>query len=206
MGGSVRATLTIVRHGNTFASGETPRRIGARTDLPLVPGGVAQGEALARHFAGHPFDRMLASPLRRTRETAALILRGQADPAPIEPADWLAEIDHGPDEGQREEVILARIGHAALTRWDEGGIAPDGWIVDAERRIAAWRSVYADARGVVLLVTSNGAARFALMAHPALLAAARALPTMKLRTGAWGTITIDDDGAPALTDWNRRPG
>jgi 2,3-bisphosphoglycerate-dependent phosphoglycerate mutase len=26
----------IVRHGNTFRAGETPTRVGARTDLPLV--------------------------------------------------------------------------------------------------------------------------------------------------------------------------
>jgi transcriptional regulator GlxA family with amidase domain len=28
-------TLIIARHGNTFEDGETPRRVGARTDLPL---------------------------------------------------------------------------------------------------------------------------------------------------------------------------
>ena len=28
--------LVIVRHGNTFRAGETPTRVGARTDLPLV--------------------------------------------------------------------------------------------------------------------------------------------------------------------------
>ena len=32
--------LVIVRHGNTFEAGEPPRRIGARTDLPLTATGV----------------------------------------------------------------------------------------------------------------------------------------------------------------------
>ena len=52
--------LVIVRHGNTFEAGEPPRRIGARTDLPLTATGVAQAEALARHFAanGVSFDRV----------------------------------------------------------------------------------------------------------------------------------------------------
>ena len=29
-------TLIIARHGNTFRPGETPTRVGSRTDLPLV--------------------------------------------------------------------------------------------------------------------------------------------------------------------------
>ncbi|MGA3882329.1 histidine phosphatase family protein, partial [Bacillus pumilus] len=43
--------FVIVRHGNTFAAGEPPRRIGARTDLPLTAQGQAQAEALGAHFA-----------------------------------------------------------------------------------------------------------------------------------------------------------
>jgi len=59
--------FVIVRHGNTFAPGETPRRIGARTDLPLTPGGEAQAQALGAHFArlGWHFKRVLVSPLER---------------------------------------------------------------------------------------------------------------------------------------------
>jgi broad specificity phosphatase PhoE len=43
--------IVIVRHGNTFEAGETPRRIGARTDLPLTADGQAQADALGRWFA-----------------------------------------------------------------------------------------------------------------------------------------------------------
>lgn len=203
-------TLTVVRHGNTFATGEVPRRIGARTDLPLVASGVAQGEVLGRWFAkaGIRFDRVLASPLRRTRETAALVLAVQAEPPPIEPAGWLAEIDHGPDENRTDAEIVARIGSEALRRWDEAGAVPPGWQVDVPARLAAWRDLYAEAArgsGNLLIVTSNGAARFALMAEPDLLAAAGALPSLKLRTGAWGTIAVDGAGGLRLLEWDRRP-
>ena len=43
-------TLIIARHGNTFGPGDTPTRVGARTDLPLVESGKAQAKALGLHF------------------------------------------------------------------------------------------------------------------------------------------------------------
>lgn len=189
------ATFWIVRHGNSFEAGEPPRRIGARTDLPLTAEGRAQAARLAARFAadGVTFDRVLAGPLARTRETAA-IAAGR-DP---EDAAFLIEIDHGPDEDQPEAAVRARVGEGALAAWDERGVAPDGWIVDAPARLAAWRTLFARQEGRVLLVTSNGAARFAL------LAAALRPSSLKLRTGAWGRIAVER-GMPRLLDWDVRP-
>ncbi|MCC2978669.1 histidine phosphatase family protein [Sphingomonas sp. IC4-52] len=178
----------IVRHGNTFAEGEPVRRIGARTDLPLAASGRAQAEALALNFADTKIDRCLVSPLRRTRETAA-ILAPHLSP---ETAAWLREIDHGPDEGMMEEAVVARIGAETLTRWTEAALPPPGWIVDAPARIAAWRAFFSEASGTVLLVTSNGAAQFARLALE--------LSPARLRTGAYGEIIGGN-----LTAWDVRP-
>jgi broad specificity phosphatase PhoE len=174
----------IVRHGDTFAPGDVVRRIGARTDLPLVASGRAQALALRAHLPW-AFDRVLAAPLRRTQETAALIA-GDA-----EPAAWLAEIDHGPDEGRPEAEVRARLGDA-LHRWEQDAVPPPGWHVDAAARTTAWAAFLRDLTGTALLVTSNGAARFALLAlgeRPA-----------KLRTGAYGVI---ED--LRVTAWDVRP-
>lgn len=200
-------TLTIVRHGNTFGPYEPPRRIGARTDLPLTQGGEAQAWALGRAFAddGRPFDRVLASPLRRTRRTAELILDHLPPPPPIEICDWLAEIDHGPDENRREEEVLARLGAETLARWHNALIAPPGWRIDASMRFAAWRDLLASGAGHLLLVTSAGAARFALQAHPDLARRARSLGSPKLRTGAWGRIAVSE-GRMEIEAWDVRPG
>lgn len=201
--------VTIVRHGDTFAPGEAPRRIGARTDSPLVASGRAQARAVGRALSGTRFARILCAPLRRTRETAALILAelGGEQPA-IEPCDWLAEIDHGPDENRPEAEVIGRIGAEALAAWDERGVAPPGWTVDAAARIAAWRDFLAgrraDGAGDALLVTSNGAARFALLADASLAEQARAAGSFKLRTGAWGRIVIAHD-AIRLDGWDVRP-
>lgn len=178
----------ILRHGNTFAAGEPVRRIGARTDPPLVESGREQARALATHLAETRFDRCLVSPLARTRQTAAIV----APYLVAEPTDWLREIDHGPDEGQLEEAVTARIGADTLKEWALDGTPPPGWIVDAPARIAAWRAFFAEAEGNVLLVTSNGAAQFARLAL--------ALPPAKLRTGSYGEL-----GDGGITGWNIRP-
>lgn len=198
--------VTIVRHGNTFDADQEPRRIGARTDLPLVASGRDQAQVLGRSFAeqGLLFDRALAAPLQRTRATIDAILASQPHAPVIESADWLTEIDHGPDEGQLESSVEARIGHDALVAWDSKARAPDGWIVDSDRRIAGWQGLWKNGRGHVLIVTSNGAARFALLSDERLRDQASALPSLKLRTGAYGSI-VREQGELRLIAWDRRP-
>lgn len=202
--------FVIVRHGNTFAAGETPRRIGARTDLALTETGLAQAHALGAHFAtlGWHFARVLVSPLLRTRQTAAAILAAQPHPATPEQADFLREIDHGPDEDQAEDAVIARIGREALAAWDAHAVPPPGWSVAANERIAAWNrllSTLPPRAGPVLLVTSNGAARFALLADPMLQYGIATLPSLKLPTGSYGVIRKSADGALDVAVWGRRP-
>lgn len=202
--------IVIVRHGNTFEDGEPPRRIGAGTDLPLTRRGEEQAQALGRCFAdkGWNFARILASPLQRTWRTAESIAACQSAPAPIEPAPFLREIDYGPDEDQREDDVIARIGQQALDAWDKDAVAPPGWRVDADARIGAWREflrVGASEARPVLAVTSNGAARFALLAEAALAEQSRRLPSLKLATGAYGVIVSDLAGGLRIATWNARP-
>jgi broad specificity phosphatase PhoE len=201
--------FVIVRHGNTFAADEAPRRIGARTDLPLTTAGREQARALGTHFAekGWHFARALVSPLSRTRETARLILDHQAAAPMLEVREWLREIDHGPDEDQPEAAVLGRIGRDALTAWDERAEAPPGWTVDADGRKAAWRELFSapPQAGPTLIVTSNGAARFALLSDPALAPALPGLASLKLPTGAFGMIDREHDGTLRICTWGGRP-
>ncbi|EAQ29010.1 hypothetical protein NAP1_15463 [Erythrobacter sp. NAP1] len=199
----------IVRHGNTFDAVTPPRRIGARTDLPLTEAGVEQGSALGRYFAqrGIQFARAFVSPLLRTRQTASAILEHQFDAPQIEEAPFLKEIDHGPDENQTEDEVLQRIGNEALSAWDLKAEVPNGWIVEPEKRIKAWRALFAQGHDTspILLVTSNGAARFALLADGGLRKQAQMLESLKLPTGGFGIIGRDANGALSLREWGLRP-
>lgn len=199
------ARFIIVRHGNTFEAGEPARRVGARTDLALTMRGLAQAEALGAHFAGQGirFGRIIMSPLQRTRQTASAIIAAQVDPVTAQVADFLREIDHGPDENQSEEVVIARIGPDALAAWDRDATPPPAWSVDTAARLAAWRELFASAlpgQPPTLLVTSNGAARFALIA-------AGIAPSggLKLATGSYGVISKAADGTLAAPIWGLRP-
>ncbi len=203
-------TLYIVRHGNTFEGNEPPRRIGRRTDLPLTAAGLQQARMLGEHFAGLGirFARAFAGPLKRTVATGEAILARQAHPLVLEPAEFLAEIDHGPDEDQPEAAVLARIGRGALELWDSAATPPPGWTVDREARLAAWQRLademaLAHRDEAVLLVTSNGAARFALLAFG--IGTGARPDGLKLRTGSYGVLTIGSGKKGRLMEWDRRP-
>lgn len=198
--------LYIVRHGNTFDAGQTPTRVGARTDLDLSSSGKAQATALAKDFEDINFDAAICSPLCRTRQTASIILQPHKPAPPLLILPFLTEIDYGVDENKPEADVIARLGQAALDAWDADAIPPDGWHVDPKALIQDWKDVIARAASLpananILIVTSNGIARF-------LLDAVDTLPpesARKLRTGAYGQISVTPDGASALISWNVRP-
>lgn len=107
--------LVLVRHATTAAS-ESGVNLGQRTDAPLVPAGRAlaarSGAAIRAELAeiAHGELRIVTSPARRCRETAALLaeaLGRRADlEAAVEPGLW--EIDYGAWEGLSPEECRAR--------------------------------------------------------------------------------------------------
>lgn len=203
-------TLIIARHGNTFESGEKPRRVGARTDLPLTETGRAQGRAIGRYLREHDLipDVAYASTLRRTIETADLAVRESGLKQPVFSLAIFDEIDYGPDEDKDEETVIARIGADAIKNWDELGIVPDGWQADPQAIINNWhgfaRQITEHGDGEkILAVTSNGIARFA----PYIAGdfeGFRANYRLKIATGAL-CILRHDGTAWHVADWNVRP-
>ena len=199
----------IVRHGNTFDTGDTVTRVGARTDLPLSTSGVFQAEQLCAHFRDavpNGFARAFCSPLRRTRETVEAILAPWPAAPDLEVLEFLREVDYGPDENQPEDQVIARIGTAALQAWDEAAVPPPGWRLDPDLIRSAWRDLFeqlsgADLSRPVLIVTSNGIARFAL---DAVTAFAVQPDSIKLKTGAYGQLGVESD-VVRLVSWNIRP-
>ncbi|MGB4100533.1 MAG: histidine phosphatase family protein [Alphaproteobacteria bacterium] len=202
--------LLVVRHGNTFSVGAIVRRVGARTDLPLVEDGIEQARKLGHYLAANKLlpDAVYTSELQRTRQTANYALAAARASAPILPRAVFNEIDYGPDENQSEDYVLTRIGHVGLRAWEEKGIPPQGWLVDPEQLQKMWRAfgdelVRTMAGATVMVVTSNGIARFA----PYLTGDYQAFLSQhkpKLATGALG-ILEHDGTAWTVKDWNIRP-
>lgn len=202
-------TLIIARHGNTFDSGETPRRVGARTDLPLSESGRAQAAALGRWLkdSGHYPEAVYSSELQRTKETAQIALMQAGYKEPVFPLAIFNEVDYGPDENLPEDAVIARLGAQALKDWDERASVPDGWRFDPQKCIADWQNfaahIVTDEQDCVMVVTSNGIARFAphITRDFDGFAAAHKL---KISTGA--VCVLDHaDGHWSVREWNVRP-
>lgn len=203
-------TLIIARHGNTLAPEDTPTRVGAHTDLPLVEKGHEQARALGKYLKENNMipDVVYSSKLKRTIETAQIAIKETGITNPVYPLDIFNEVDYGPDENKTEDEVIARIGVQAIKDWDEHALVPDGWRVEPEDIIKNWEGFAAQIREhddeeTILVVTSNGIARFA----PYITGdfeGFRAAHNIKLATGALGILKHDGERWH-VTGWNIRP-
>ena len=106
-------TLLFVRHGRTAAN--AAGRLLGRADPPLDDVGRAQAVAL-RELIG-PVDRVVSSPLRRARDTAAALDR------PVELDERFIELDYGELDG----LPLAEVPSSIWDTWrSDPGFAPPG--------------------------------------------------------------------------------
>ena len=198
--------LLIARHGNTFSTGEVPRRVGKNTDLPLVLSGILQAQRLGHYIKakGIVLDEVVVSSLKRTQQTAFEIIKIVDSTLSIRVADRFTEIDYGPDENKREEDVRARIGAAALEAWDKSAMVPPGWRVDAQKIKKDWLDVGRECQNkTMLVVTSNGIARFA----PCLVGDVERFQqthTIKIATGALCVLEKENDQW-LVKEWNKIP-
>jgi len=211
--------LIIARHGNTFGPGDTPTRVGKNTDIPLVEKGKEQAQAIGAYLKDNNLipDVAYSSTLMRTKETAEIALKSAGISLPVYPLDIFDEVDYGPDENQTEEVVIDRIGKDAIEKWDKDAIVPDGWNVDPNDIIQNWKKFgrqitkthdsltndVLDIRETILVVTSNGIARFAPHLTENFTKFAKE-HTIKLKTGALG-ILEHKQGEWRVTGWNIVP-
>jgi 2,3-bisphosphoglycerate-dependent phosphoglycerate mutase len=202
-------TLIIARHGNTFEKGQTPTRVGARTDLPLVESGRVQAKAIGQWLKQNGLypEAVYSSQLKRTIETAEIALKEAGYKEPVFPLEIFNEIDYGPDENLPEDAVKERVGEQALKDWDEKAIVPDGWIFDPEQTIKNWKNfadhIISEEQNCIMVVTSNGIARFA----PYITGDFDNFAdknTIKISTGAVCVLQFDN-GRWAIKDWNIKP-
>lgn len=171
----MKTILIIARHGNTFRPGETPTRVGARTDLALVE--EVRGRSIGKYLKENDLipDMIYSSPLLRTKHTAELAAEEMGfNKNSIIELDDFTEIDYGVDENKTEEEVMYRLGNGNIEEgkkiielWNDAAIVPDGWDVNPQQIIKTWKDFAErqisekEENKIVLLVTSNGIIRFA---------------------------------------------
>lgn len=201
--------LVVVRHGNTFGPGDIVRRVGRKTDIPLVDSGIAQAQALGRWLLAQSIipSQLFTSPLQRARQTAMEMAHAMELSLSPVVLPWLTEVDYGVDEGRPESEVMARLG-PQLAAWEQHSVVPDGWTVDVEALERAWVGfgvrLHLEFPGqTVAVVTSGGVARFA----PALLRDVgqfKRQHALKVSTGALCEF-VAEGGLWKCTRWNVRP-
>lgn len=162
----MRCILILCRHGNTFNPGDKVVMVGAKQDLPLTPSGKAQAVAVGQALKQRALlpQRIIAGPLKRTREFAAIVSELVGDATAIAIDERLTEIDYGAWGGLSDDEIRQQWGNEPLERWQAQAIRPEGVTFTPAAAV-----LESEARGVLrecatfdevaLIVTSNGRLR-----------------------------------------------
>jgi broad specificity phosphatase PhoE len=115
---SIVTTLYLVRHGESEANAAGV--FAGQTDSPLTAKGREQAKVVAKALQTVHFDRIVASTLARTTDTAAEIAAGRA--VQVETFEDLQEIDLGQAAGKPFDEIRGLPGYTGdgFTQWPGG--------------------------------------------------------------------------------------
>ncbi|MFC4564803.1 bifunctional RNase H/acid phosphatase [Nocardiopsis mangrovi] len=191
---STPTRLILLRHGETPLSVE--RRFAGTGDIGLTPAGHDQARAAARRLSAGPdrIDAVVASPLRRTRDTADHVAGALG--LPVEVDDDLRETDFGEWEGLTFAEVRSRWPDR-MDRWlADPGAAPAGgesFAAVAERVARARDTLLARHTGRTVLVVSH-VTPIKTLIRQALLAPPEALHRMHLDVACLSRIDCFADG------------
>jgi probable phosphoglycerate mutase len=160
--------ILLVRHGQTSTTGTMLP--GRAPGLHLADKGIEQAEAVAARIAELPkIDAVYASPLERTRETAAPIAKALQQRVKIDRG--LLECDFGAWTGKKLKDLMKKPEWRTVQRYPSGFRFPDGesFVEMQDRMTATLQRLAAAHRGKVIVAVSH--------ADPIKAAAAHALGT-----------------------------
>ncbi|MFD1646500.1 histidine phosphatase family protein [Haloarchaeobius litoreus] len=162
------ATVVLARHGETTWNRE--RRIQGWAPTSLTDTGREQARRLGTHLAdSYDVDRLVASDLRRTRETARLVARHVACPVDYD-RGW-RERSFGVYQGLSYETLFEghpefavhKIGVEAARTDPEGG---ESLLTARERVLDAWNRLVAEVPdGGTVAVVTHGGPLYVLLGH-----------------------------------------
>ena len=149
--------LLLLRHGQSTWNADG--RWQGHADPPLSPLGEEQARDAARRLAPGQFSRIVASNLRRARQTAEILAEALGLPVALDPD--LREIDVGDWQGLTRAEIDAQA-PGALADWSEGRSesTPGGETrthLTDRARAALLRAAAAASPGDRVLLVSHGA-------------------------------------------------
>lgn len=205
--------LILVRHGNTFESGERVYWVGCQQDLPLTAFGVTQALPLVNTLKKmHLIPQVYyAGSLQRLTVFANEMMRlFDRDVTQLHIDKRLNEIDYGQWGGLTRQEIETRFGQTVLERWEKKAIWPlpsEGhWGESEDRMIARIQTflnelIHQYLDQVILVVTSHGCLRYFLEVMPTEKHKKINENTLKVATGHFCWMTYHDQRW-SLKRWN----
>jgi broad specificity phosphatase PhoE len=152
-------TFFFVRHGESEAN--LARVFSGRQDSPLTERGRAQAITVADALDDVPFDRIVATPLSRSLDTALVVARRRR--MPVDVVGDLVEIDVGDNTGKTFDEI------AGLPVWKNDGFKawPNGESLEQVlgRSLRALKAIHNDTPGATVLVIGHGGVTRILVSH-----------------------------------------
>ncbi len=203
-------SLLLIRHGNTFEPGETPRRVGAKTDLPLTEEGRRQARTLAAMISRDymPVGAIITGPLKRTIEVAKTISGEISNTFTAD--ERLSEINYGLWENKTDDEIKTSYGPEALEAWEQHGLWPENglWAPSREKVFKNLANILSEQRKMLdeqpshhrILVTSNGILR---LVH-SIITGTEPSPKGKVKTGHF-CVLIPRESGWTILKWNEKP-
>jgi len=152
-------TFFFVRHGESEAN--AAGIFAGRRDSPLTERGRRQSDVVAEALRDIAFDRIVATPLSRSLDTALVVARTRGLPVYIERD--LVEIDVGEKTGAKYDEVRG------LPAWkDDGFVAwPGGETLGQvlDRALGVVRRVAREVPGGTVLVIGHGGVTRILVSH-----------------------------------------
>lgn len=197
---STPTTTLLLRHGETPYS--TERRFAGIGDIPLTDDGVAQSRAAGEALAGRGVDVILASPLKRTRQSAQEVADVLGVPVRLD--EGFREVDFGEWEGLTFAEVRERW-PADLNAWlaDSDAAPPGGEsMTAAARRVRTARDklVVRYRKQTVLVVTHVTPIK--LLVRLALQAPPSSMYRMNLDVASLTAIDWYADGPGVMRTFN----
>ncbi|MCL3818349.1 bifunctional RNase H/acid phosphatase [Aeromicrobium wangtongii] len=199
-------TLVLLRHGVTPATERKVFSGSGSSDPALTEAGMEQARRAAHWLQAHGgIEAIVASPMRRTRQTAAIV--GETLGLPVEIEDGVVETNFGDWDGHTFAEIQERWGEE-LTAWlASSAVAPPGgeaFDVVYERVAAARDRLLQTHAGRTVLVVSH-VTPIKMLVRRVLDAPMDVIHKMELSPASITTIQWWSDGPGSLRNFNVVP-
>lgn len=149
------AKIYLVRHAESVANSQGIYQ-GVTFDTPLSERGKKQAQTLAEYFAHVSLSHILASPLKRTMQTAAYVAKSKKLPVVIE--KQIIETNHGDWEGKHKDTIK-NTWPWICKKWQRFPSTtkfPDGErFLETQNRVTAWWKIFSQSVNEDTLIVSH---------------------------------------------------